>query len=62
MGGVTWPCPVGGIDIGSALQTIYAFSYGTFFTVPLLLLTLPIWAVVELFHLLRAGVHSEPRR
>jgi hypothetical protein len=62
MGGVIWPCPVAGIDIGSALQTIYSFSYGTFFTVPLLLLTLAVWGVVELFHLLRVGVHGEPRR
>ncbi len=63
MGGVVWPCQVFGRDIGSALQTIYSFSYGTFFTVPLLILTLAVWGLVEIVHLIRVTTrHVEPPR
>ncbi|MFA5901433.1 MAG: hypothetical protein WC829_20210 [Hyphomicrobium sp.] len=51
--GVTQACSVAGIEIGPALQALGSLSYATFFTVPLLILTLIAWGLVELVHRLR---------
>ncbi|MEI9899529.1 MAG: hypothetical protein WDN31_04620 [Hyphomicrobium sp.] len=47
MGGVVWPCVIAGHDFGGALQTLQSFGYGSFFTVPLLMVTVPAWLIVE---------------
>ncbi len=60
--GMPSSCLVGGGDIGPLLQLLGTFSYGTFFSVPLLILTVTVWLVAELVHLLRRSGSPPPVR
>ncbi|CAN1722225.1 conserved exported protein of unknown function [Hyphomicrobium sp. 1Nfss2.1] len=60
--GMPLACVVGGSDIGSLVQVLGTFSYGTFFSVPLLILTVTVWLVAELVHLLRRAGSPPPVR
>ncbi|KWT71560.1 hypothetical protein APY04_0413 [Hyphomicrobium sulfonivorans] len=52
--GASQTCAIGGLDIGPALYFLAMQGYALFFTVPVLILTLPLWAIVEIVHWLRA--------
>lgn len=56
--GMSAACPVAGTDISGALQVLGAFGYGTFFTVPILILLLVVWALAEIVHRLRSPAHG----
>lgn len=60
--GMPLTCVVGGSDIGPLVQVLGTFSYGTFFSVPLLILTVTVWLVAELVHLLRRASAPPPAR
>jgi len=60
--GMPQACVVGGSDIGPVLQALGTFSYGTFFSVPMLILTVTVWLVAELVHLLRRAAAPAPVR
>ena len=60
--GMPTACIVGGNDIGPVLQALGTFSYGTFFSVPLLTVTVTVWLVAELVHLLRRAGSPPPVR
>lgn len=47
-------CVIGGRDIGPALYILTMQGYALFFTLPLLMFALPVWAIVEIVHWLRA--------
>lgn len=51
--GMARACTVAGRDIDPALQLLGSFGYGTFFTVPLAILTLVAWGLAEAVHRLR---------
>lgn len=51
--GMPGTCLVTGLDVDPLLQVLGTFGYGTFFTVPLLILTLVVWGLAELVHRLR---------
>ncbi len=57
--GLARSCLVAGRDVDPALQVLGSFGYGTFFTVPLLVLTLVGWGLAELVHRLR---HTAPHK
>lgn len=52
--GTNHTCAIGGSDIGPALYVLAMQGYALFFTVPALMLALPLWAIVEIVHWLRA--------
>lgn len=52
--GMPRSCIFAGRDIDPALQLLGSFGYGTFFTVPLAILTLVAWGLAEAVHRLRA--------
>lgn len=56
--GMSGACVVAGMDIGGALRVLGAFGYGTFFTVPALILLVVVWALAEIVHRLRSPAHG----
>ncbi|MDH4982840.1 hypothetical protein [Hyphomicrobium sp. D-2] len=52
--GASHTCAIGGLDIGPALYVLAMQGYALFFTVPVLMLALPLWAIVEIGHWLRS--------
>ena len=56
--GMASVCVIGGLDASPVLHTVGALGYGTFFTVPLLILTLAAWGLAEIVHRLRHPAHG----
>jgi hypothetical protein len=56
--GMVGACTAAGVDIGPVLHAVSAIGYGTFFTVPLLIVTVVAWGLAEIVHRLHRTAHG----